>query len=73
MRSKNTTPLIPGQTTASIRPGYGSVLVDNGGSRTTLKSEGMVILGQYGSHGAVARTLGLPIPGPGESPSVRLA
>jgi Restriction endonuclease NaeI len=45
----------------------------NGGSRTSLQPEGIVIFGQYDSHGRVAEALGLPIPGPGESVSVRLA
>ncbi|MFD8290121.1 NaeI family type II restriction endonuclease [Streptomyces lavendulae] len=45
----------------------------NGGSRSALQSEGIVILGQYGSHQAVARALDLPVPGAGESVSVRLA
>jgi hypothetical protein len=45
----------------------------NGGSRTSLRPEGIVIFGQYDSHGRVATTLGLPVPGLGESVSVRLA
>jgi hypothetical protein len=45
----------------------------NGGSRTSLQPEGIVILGQYDSHGRVAEALGLPVPGAGESVSVRLA
>lgn len=45
----------------------------NGGARTALQSEGIVILGQYRSHAAIARTLGLPIPKDGDSISVRLA
>ncbi len=45
----------------------------NGGSRTALKPEGIVILGQYRSHVSVARTLGVPEPGRGESVAVRLA
>jgi hypothetical protein len=45
----------------------------NGGSRTSLRPEGIVIFGQYDSHRRVAETLGLPAPGPGESVSVRLA
>jgi Restriction endonuclease NaeI len=44
----------------------------NGGARTTLKKEGIIILGQYDSHAAVARTLGVPVPGQGESVSVRV-
>ncbi|MCF7764257.1 MAG: NaeI family type II restriction endonuclease [Verrucomicrobia bacterium] len=45
----------------------------NGGARTCLKAEGIIILGQYKSHAAVARALGAPEPGPGESVSVRVA
>lgn len=45
----------------------------NGGSRSALRPEGIVILGQYGNHQAVAQGLGLPVPGAGESVSVRLA
>ncbi|MGW3335933.1 NaeI family type II restriction endonuclease [Streptomyces sp. NPDC001009] len=44
----------------------------NGGSRSAMRPEGIVILGQYGSHQAVAKDLGLPEPGAGESISVRL-
>ncbi|MEV5576622.1 NaeI family type II restriction endonuclease [Spirillospora sp. NPDC052269] len=45
----------------------------NGGSRSSLRPEGIVILGQYTSHAAIADALGLPVPGPGEFVSVRLA
>jgi len=45
----------------------------NGGSRTALRSEGIVILGQYSAHTVIARSLGLPVPGPGEFVSARLA
>jgi Restriction endonuclease NaeI len=45
----------------------------NGGSRSSLRPEGIVIIGQYDSHRRVAETLGLPVPGQGESVSVRLA
>ena len=45
----------------------------NGGSRSSLRPEGIVILGQYDSHRRVAEALGLPVPGAGESVSVRLA
>jgi hypothetical protein len=45
----------------------------NGGARTALKPEGIVILGQYLSHAGLARALGVPVPGQGESVSVRLA
>lgn len=45
----------------------------NGGSRTALQPEGIIILGQYGSHVAVARALGVVTPGRGESVAVRVA
>jgi len=44
----------------------------NGGARSTLREEGIVILGQYEAHREIARQLGLPIPGRGESVSARL-
>jgi hypothetical protein len=45
----------------------------NGGSRSSLRPEGIVIIGQYDSHRRVAEALGLPVPGAGESVSVRLS
>jgi hypothetical protein len=45
----------------------------NGGSRSSLRPEGIVILGQYSSHVVIAKALHLPAPGPGEFVSVRLA
>lgn len=45
----------------------------NGGSRSSLRPEGIVILGHYESHRRVAQALRVPVPGPGESVSVRLA
>ena len=45
----------------------------NGGSRSSLRPEGIVIIGQYESHRKIAQALALPAPGPGESASVRLA
>lgn len=44
----------------------------NGGSRTRLQPEGIVILGDYESHRAVARALHLPCPRGGSFVSVRL-
>jgi hypothetical protein len=44
----------------------------NGGARTALKSEGIIILGQYKAHGSIAKALGVPIPLKGESVSVRV-
>lgn len=45
----------------------------NGGSRTALRPEGIVIFGQYSAHAKLAGQLGLPVPGPGEFVSARLA
>jgi hypothetical protein len=45
---------------------------DNGGARSALRPEGILVLGQYKSHAAIARSLGVPAPGPGESISVRI-
>jgi hypothetical protein len=45
----------------------------NGGSRSSLRPEGIVIIGQYDSHRGIAQALAIPVPGPGESVSVRLA
>lgn len=44
----------------------------NGGSRSSLRPEGIVIFGQYESHRRIAQTLEVPAPGPGESVSVQL-
>ncbi|NUP21878.1 MAG: restriction endonuclease [Streptomyces sp.] len=44
----------------------------NGGSRSALKPEGILIMGDYDSHRAVAKKLGLPLPGEGEFVSVRV-
>jgi hypothetical protein len=47
----------------------------NGGSRSSLRPEGIVIFGHYDSHRGVAEQLRLPVPAPGsgESVSARLA
>ena len=58
--------------TVAQQPDYMKRVRANGGARTALKPEGIIILGQYSTHGAVARALGLPVPGPGDSVSVRL-
>jgi hypothetical protein len=59
--------------TVAAQEDYMRRLRANGGARTALRPEGIVILGQYGVHQAVARGLHLPVPGPGESVSIRLA
>ncbi|MFI1102487.1 NaeI family type II restriction endonuclease [Streptomyces melanogenes] len=45
----------------------------NGGSRSALKPDGIVIIGDYDSHRAVASQLQIPVPQEGEFVSVRLA
>jgi hypothetical protein len=45
----------------------------NGGSRTSLGAEGIAVFGQYSSHAGLAERLNLPVPGPGEFVSARLA
>jgi Restriction endonuclease NaeI len=45
----------------------------NGGSRSSLRPEGIVIIGQYESHRRITQALAIPVPGQGESVSVRLA
>lgn len=44
----------------------------NGGARTTLLPEGIIILGQYHSHSDIAAALGVPVPGSGDSVPVRV-
>jgi restriction endonuclease NaeI len=46
---------------------------DGGGARHQLRDEGIVIFGDYAAHQALAAALGLPVPGPGEFVSARLA
>ena len=45
----------------------------NGGARSDLKAEGIMILGHYDEHRRIAQGLGLPIPDKGELVSVRVA
>ncbi|MEV0451417.1 NaeI family type II restriction endonuclease [Streptomyces sp. NPDC050600] len=44
----------------------------NGGSRSSLRGEGILIMGDYRSHQEIARQLGVPAPGEGEFVSVRV-
>jgi hypothetical protein len=46
---------------------------ENGGARDQLRDEGIVIFGDYAAHQALAAALALPVPGPGEFVSARLA
>ena len=59
--------------TVAIQEDYMKRVRGNGGARTALRPEGIVIFGQYRNHVQAASDLGLPAPGPGESMSVRLA
>ncbi|MEU9304308.1 NaeI family type II restriction endonuclease [Streptomyces sp. NPDC048269] len=45
----------------------------NGGSRSALRHEGIIIMGDYRSHQDFARQLGLPVPQEGEFVSARVA
>lgn len=58
--------------TVAMQDDYMKRLRYNGGSRSRLQPEGIVILGQYSTHQDVAARLGLPIPQAGESVSARL-
>ncbi|MFF9804029.1 NaeI family type II restriction endonuclease [Streptomyces coeruleorubidus] len=44
----------------------------NGGSRSALRDEGIIILGDYEAHRHIARQLGLPVPREGEFVSARV-
>jgi hypothetical protein len=44
----------------------------NGGARSALKTEGIILLGQYLEHVEIAEALGVPTPGKGETVSVRV-
>ncbi|MFI6325531.1 NaeI family type II restriction endonuclease [Nonomuraea sp. NPDC050556] len=48
-------------------------LRNNGGARTQLRAEGIIVLGQFKNHCDIARQLELPVPGPSEFVSIRLA
>lgn len=59
--------------TVAMQEDYMKRVRSNGGARTVLRPEGIVIFGQYRNHVEAAKTLGLPAYGPGDSMSVRLA
>lgn len=65
---------IPRGTVATVarQKDYMKRLRYNGGSRSNLQPEGIVILGDYRRHQEIARRLNLPIPKEGDSVSVRL-
>ncbi|MFJ6743788.1 NaeI family type II restriction endonuclease [Streptomyces sp. NPDC091279] len=45
----------------------------NGGARSALRREGILIMGDYASHQEIAKQLHVPVPGEGEFVSVRVA
>lgn len=59
--------------TVAMQEDYMKRVRGNGGARSTLRPEGIVIFGQYRNHVQAAVALGLPAPGPGEFVSARLA
>lgn len=59
--------------TVAMQEDYMKRVRGNGGARTALRPEGIVIFGQYKNHAQAATDLELQPPGPGESMSVRLA
>ncbi|MFF5248983.1 NaeI family type II restriction endonuclease [Streptosporangium sp. NPDC000095] len=59
--------------TVAMQEDYMKRVRGNGGARGALRSEGIVIFGQYKNHVQAAVTLGLTAPGPGEFVSTRLA
>lgn len=66
--------LIPRGTIATVarQADYMKRIRYNGGARSHLRDEGIVIFGHYGTHSNLAAELGLPAPSGGESLSVRL-
>jgi len=52
---------------------YMKRLRENGGARTALRPEGIVLLGDYQAHVRIAQGLGLPLPLQGETVSARLS
>jgi hypothetical protein len=58
--------------TAAQQDDYMKRVRANGGARQNLKSEGIVIFGDYNGHREIASRLGLPPMGPGDSMSARL-
>jgi hypothetical protein len=58
--------------TVAQQPDYMKRVRKNGGARSALQSEGILILGQYHDHGTIAQHLGVAVPAEGESVSVRV-
>ena len=51
---------------------YMKRLRGNGGARSDLRAEGIIILGQYDRHQLIAKALGLPVPGSGDTVTTRV-
>ena len=51
---------------------YMKRLRGNGGARSDLQPEGIIILGQYERHRQIAEALHLPVPGPGDTVTARV-
>lgn len=58
--------------TVAMQKDYMKRVRGNGGARSTLQPEGIVILGDYLYHRQIAKQLGLPVPKAGDSVAVRL-
>lgn len=58
--------------TVAMQKDYMKRVRGNGGARSALQSEGIVILGDYLYHRQIARELGLPVPEAGDSVAARL-
>lgn len=59
--------------TVAIQADYMKRVRGNGGARSALREEGIVVFGDYARHADVAAALRLPTPGRGEFVSARLA
>jgi hypothetical protein len=59
--------------TVAMQEDYMKRVRGNGGARSSLRPDGIVIFGQFKAHGAIAAALGLPVPSKGEHLSARLA
>lgn len=58
--------------TVAQQADYMKRLRGNGGARSDLQSEGIIILGQYERHRLIAQVLHLPMPGPGDTVTARV-
>lgn len=58
--------------TVALQKDYMKRLRYNGGARTSLKPEGIILLGDYRYHRHLAKQLALPVPSKGDTVAVRL-